>query len=169
MTDFFNFKFIAILVFIIGIIACFCGIFYSLKKGKLPKILYNYFCLIPTCIFTICLIFALIKNQIKFTSFLLMVFLGNFTFLLIYIFYLFIPKKIYKGIELSSQEEWLNLSYLLSLIEKVSRFELSPLEQDFFICFKEKIYRMTTYNCYEVPSSFELNRFYFICKRLQIS
>ncbi|MBO4962655.1 MAG: hypothetical protein J6C97_02645 [Clostridia bacterium] len=168
MSDFFNFLNFSIIVFIFGVISCGVAIVYSLVKTKISKIVFNYICIIPCISFTILLTLALFLKNLSVLQYMLGLLGGNLTFLTLFIFYFFIPKKIYKQVDLSCGEEWLNLSYILGLIEKVSRFDIPLLEQEFFNAFKQKIHRMTTYNCYEAPSSFELSRFYFLCERLGV-
>ena len=168
MSNFFNFLVLSILIFICGFLLCVGAIIYSLINTKISKIIYTYFCIISSLAYSICLTLALLVKNIGFLQFIFGIFCGDLTFLTFYIFYYFLPKKIRGNIDLSCGEEWLNLSYILGLIEKVSRYDIPLLEQEFFNSFKDKIMRMTTYNCYEIPSSFELNRFYFLCERLGV-
>lgn len=168
MSNFFNFFIFTIIIYILGVLLCGISIIYSLVKSKISKIIFNYICSVSSIVFSIFLTLSLLLKNISLLVFWTGTVGGNLTFLSLFVFYYFIPKKIYRQVDLSCGEEWLNLSYILSLIEKVSRYEIPILEQEFFDNFKQKIKRMTTYNCYEIPSSLELNRFYFLCERLGV-
>jgi len=168
MTGFFNFLFFSLLVFIVGFFLCFFAILFSIRRTKISKTTYTYFCSVSAIVFSTLFTLSFILKEISLTSFLIGIFCINFCFLCAFVFYRFLPNSPTRKIDISCGEEWLNLSYLLALIEKVSRYDLPTLEEEFFNDFKEKVFRMTTYNCYELPSSFELNRFYFLCNRLGV-
>lgn len=76
------------------------------------------------------------------------------------------PIKPKKEFNLSCGQEWLNLSYLLTLVDRIKRFSLSEKESEFVENFSQKIRRMTSFYSYELPSGVEISEFYFICNRI---
>ena len=76
------------------------------------------------------------------------------------------PIKPKKEFNLSCGQDWLNLSYLLTLVDRIKRFSLSEKESEFVENFSQKIRRMTSFYSYELPSGVEISEFYFICNRI---
>ena len=104
----------------------------------------------------------------NFFNFVLLMLLGGLGYAVTVLLYLLIKPKIKIGVNLSCGQEWLNLSYLLTLSERVSRFSLEEKEQEFVQNFTQKIRRMTGNYCYEVPTGTETAEFYRICRRVGV-
>jgi hypothetical protein len=149
-----------------------CGILFNLivfNPKFLGKIRFKTLLIINgISVGIVVLILAILATakQIKFWQFLffILVIVGVFSYLLWR--YYNAPIKVKKGVNLSCGQEWLNLSYLLTLADRIKRFSLSEKESDFVENFTQKIRRMTSFYSYELPSGVEISEFYFICNRI---
>ncbi len=163
----FNLK-LSALIFGGGILFCIWAIIYAKIKRKISDKVYCISCFSFAFFSVINLLLALTMKTIPFWQFALISFAVVGLFSSSYLIFRTIPKKLTQGVDLSCGEEWINLSYLLTLIERVERFSLSSAEQDFMETFKSKIRRMTSYYACELPTGIEISRFYKICYRLGI-
>ena len=163
----FNLK-ISALIFGGGILFCIIAIIYGRVKRKISDRVYCITCFSCAGGVAVNLLLAMLLQSLPLWQFAIISFAELGLFGASYIVFRSIPTRLKQGVDLSSGEEWINLSYLLTLIERAERFSLSSGEQEFMQSFKEKMRRMTSYYSCELPTGIEISRFYKICYRLGI-
>ncbi len=160
---------------IISALCLGCGILFDLYMLIYAKIKGNlsakFYCLTSFVCGATVVFFSLLSflfKGITLLQFLLFIIGATVCFSLLVGIFWVMPKKLKHGVDISCQEEWLNLSYLLALSDRIKRFSLSEKESEFVQNFTQKIRRMTSYYCYELPSGVEISEFYRICSRVGV-
>ena len=151
-----------------GMLFCVWAIIYAKTKRKISTKVFAVTCFSFAFCSLANLFVALTFQALPFWQFSVISFAILGVFGLGVLIFRHLPTKLRQGVDLSSGEEWINLSYLLTLIERAERFSLSSPEQEFMESFKSKIRRMTSYYACELPTGIEISRFYKICYRLGI-
>lgn len=150
-----------------GILFCISAVIYKRIKNFSEK-RFSLVCLSCAVGAVLNLFLAMLLNQIPLWQFALICLAQIASFWGVYFMFRSTPTRLRQGVELSCGEEWINLSYLLTLIERAERFSLTDGEQEFVEEFKCKIRRMTSYYSYELPTGTQISRFYKICYRIGI-
>lgn len=164
----FNFKLLSALIFGGGLIFCITAIIYAKLKRKISDKIYCFVCFSCAGAVVVSLMLSLLLKGLPFWQFAIICLGAEGVFSVSYFIFRSIPTKLRQGVEISCKEEWINLSYLLTLIERAERFCLSTPEQEFMDNFKNKVKRLTSYYASELPTGIEISRFYKICYRIGI-
>jgi hypothetical protein len=159
---------ISVLVFGCGILFSSVLLIYSKISKRISLKLFGFESIFACGITIAFSLFAFIFKQVSLGGFLLLSLSSIVSFSFLVGMFLSPQKKLKQGVDLSCREEWLNLSYLLTLSERIQRFVLSEQESEFVEGFTQKIRRMTSYYCYEIPTGVEICEFYRICNRVGV-